>query len=436
MASARMAAVYEKLYKAVCNQNMNNVVTAAQEIFGRPVLFVDEYFHVVSMSPAHPIGDPEWDEIFQNKAMNREQIFGTLDEFLSGKKDFYKPFYADTGSCAGAPRLFAEVVQDNTVHGHIIVFWDGAPPTEEDFTIIGLVLDAICLRISSRIKSMGSWNLALSTKLEDLLAPNTPPHLERLACEAISGTMQPEYTICVATIGALASQKAFAEYAVHELQQLYRNVICVIYDNNIVTLYGGADPHGSGTPMARTSLATKLFAFFGSHDMICGLSDSFTDPSQTRCHYRQALLTARLALQLGRESSTTFSDLMPLPIFLSVLEKDTPETFIHPAIFKMRAYDQENGTAYDETMRLFSFNMHNKDRTAAALCIHRNTLLYRLGRISELFDLPYEHDQVALNLLCSYLILELGRYGSPKDLSRLSSTESSEPDDSISFRKN
>lgn len=426
MSENRMAEVYEKLYKAVCNQSTNNVLSAAYDVLKKPILFVDEYFHVVSMYPMEPIGNLEWDQILENKAMNREQIFRTLDEFLSGRKAFYRPFFANTGSCAQAPRLFAEVVQDNNVHGHIIVFWDGTPPTQEDFEIIDLVLDAIRLRISSRIKSMGSWNLALSTKLEDLLAPNTPPHLERLACEAISSTMQPEYTVCVTTIGALASQKAFAEYAVRELQQLYRNVICVIYDSNIVTLYGNAEPHGSGTPMPKMSMANRLFEFFGTHDMICGLSDSFSDPREVRMHYRQALLTARLALQLGRDKSTTFSDLMPLPIFLSVLEKDTPETFIHPAIFKMREYDRENGTAYDETMRVFSFNMHNKDRTAASLCIHRNTLLYRLGRISELFDLPYEHDQVALNLLCSYMILELGRYGSPQALSRLAVTEQEE----------
>ena len=424
MSSPRMAMVYEKLYQAVCNQNMNKVIAATHEIFDKPVLFVDEYFHVVSMQPSVPIGIPEWDEICRTKAMNREQIFHTLDEFLSGKEAFYKPFFACTGSCAEYPRIFAEVVQDNRVHGHLLVFWDGAPPTDEDFHIISLVVDALCLRISSRIKSMGSWNLALSTKLEDLLAPDTPPHLEQLACDAISSTMQPEYTICVTTIGALASQRAFAEYAVHELQQLYRNVICLIYDNSIVVLYGGTGRHGSGAPMHSRVFADKLFEFFGSHDMICGLSDSFTDPKETRSHYRQALLTARLALKLGRNSSTTFSDLMPLPIFLSVLEKDTPETFIHPAIFKMREYDRENGTAYYETMRAFSFNMHNKDRTAAALCIHRNTLLYRLGRISELFHVPYEHDQAALNLLCSYLILELGRYGTPEDLSRISSSES------------
>ena len=331
------------------------------------------------------------------------------------------------------------MVQDNTVHGHIIIFWDGDPPTDEDYEIIELVLDAIRLRISSRIKSMGTWNLALSTKLMDLLAPSTPVHLERLACEGLGIDsldivemvvdledelgIELELNDKITTIGALASQRAFAEYAVRELQQLYRNVICVIYDNNIVTLYGGAAPHGSGTPLSKSTMADRLFEFFGTHDMVCGLSDSFKDPAQTRSHYRQALLTARLALQLGRDKSTTFSDLMPLPIFLSVLEKDTPETFIHPAIFRMRDYDKENGTAYDETMRIFSFNMHNKDRTAAALCIHRNTLLYRLGRISDLFDLPYEHDQVALNLLCSYLILELGRYGSPQIMSKLSSTE-------------
>lgn len=155
MASARMTEVYEKLYKAVCNQSTNNVITVANEIFHKPIMFVDEYFHVVSMHPAGPIGRPQWDAIYENKALNREQILRTLDEFLSGKKAFYKPFYAATGSCEKDPLLFAEVVQDNTVHGHIIIFWDGDPPTDEDYEIIELVLDAIRLRISSRIKFQG-----------------------------------------------------------------------------------------------------------------------------------------------------------------------------------------------------------------------------------------------------------------------------------------
>ena len=78
MASARMTEVYEKLYKAVCNQSTNNVITVANEIFHKPIMFVDEYFHVVSMHPAGPIGRPQWDAIYENKALNREQILRTL----------------------------------------------------------------------------------------------------------------------------------------------------------------------------------------------------------------------------------------------------------------------------------------------------------------------------------------------------------------------
>mgnify|MGYP000010678608 CR=1 FL=1 len=91
MASARMTEVYEKLYKAVCNQSTNNVITVANEIFHKPIMFVDEYFHVVSMHPAGPIGRPQWDAIYENKALNREQILRTLDEFSPVRKRFTSP---------------------------------------------------------------------------------------------------------------------------------------------------------------------------------------------------------------------------------------------------------------------------------------------------------------------------------------------------------
>lgn len=76
------------------------------------------------------------------------------------------------------------------------------------------MLDAIRCCISSRIKSMGILEPGPVHQAHGSSGPSTPVHLERLACEAISGTMQPDYTICVTTIGALASQRAFAEYAV------------------------------------------------------------------------------------------------------------------------------------------------------------------------------------------------------------------------------
>ena len=66
------------------------------------------------------------------------------------------------------------------------------------------------------------------------------------------------------------------------------------------------------------------------------------------------------------------------------------------------AYDAANQTEYFRTLQVYSLTLHNKESTARILCIHRNTLLYRLGKISELFHVPYEDQQTALALLNSF----------------------------------
>ncbi len=419
--SPRMAEAYRGLFEAINEQGTDSIMRAAYQLFGCPVLFVDEYFRVVSMVPSGAIGDPEWDAIARDKHMDRDKVWGMLDEFLSGEKPFYETFYANTGSCAASPRIFGELVVGETVQGHVMVFLGDIPLREEDFEIVRLMLSAIAIKINSRTKGMSRWNLALTTKLMDLLHPQTPPGLYKLACDALSEALPPDYTVVVTPVGQKASQKAFAEYAISELQQLYRNLIAIIYDDVIVTMFGEAhrrSQNGNLAPSTKGFLQ-KILDYFGSHDMTSGVSNCFTDVSETRIHYRQALLAAQMTMRLNLGKQGLFMDLMPLPMFLSVLENERTETFVHPAIYQMQEYDATHGTDYYQTMRAFALTMHNKDRAADRLNIHRNTLLYRLGRIAELFELPYEDDKVALNLLCSYLLLELGEYGTTEQVEDL-----------------
>lgn len=49
---------------------------------------------------------------------------------------------------------------------------------------------------------------------------------------------------------------------------------------------------------------------------------------------------------------------------------------------------------YFKTLETYSMNIHNKERSAKELCIHRNTLLYRLNRICEIFHLDYEEKKI------------------------------------------
>lgn len=406
--SPRIQLAYKLFFRAVREPGVEQIIQAAHVLFECPVLFTDEYFRVSALCPNHTIGDEEWDYIVQHKMMDQKRILSIMDEFLSGEKPFYQVFYANTGSCAKNPRIMGELVKEDAVYGHVFIFLGDIPLQDDDFEIVRLMLDAISIKIDSRVRGMSKWNLAMTTKLQDLLAPDTPPHLVDLACDILGKGIMGDYAILATPIGAKASQKAFAEYAVSQLQQIYRNVISVIYDRMIVTLIGEVKSYG-GPKVLRpdtNSFIRQIFQYFKDHDLISGLSNRFTDIRDVYPHYRQAVLTAQLAEKSGFQEPAVFMDFMPLPMFSAALQQEDASVFIDPSLLELKKYDEEHGTDYYETMRVFSLTMHDRDATADQLSIHRNTLLYRLNRISELFDLPYEDRKVGLNLLCSFLLME------------------------------
>ena len=153
----------------------------------------------------------------------------------------------------------------------------------------------------------------------------------------------------------------------------------------------------------------NLFHFFEQFDLVSGLSDTFQDVGRVHTYYRQALLSAKMALRTGSGSRAVFSDYMPLPMIASILEHEDADTFLHPARSAIHLYDQEHKTDYFQTLYEYLMNMLDKRAAAAMLELHKNTFQYRLNRISELFDLDLEDAKTLMNLLLSFLLWDLTR---------------------------
>lgn len=79
---------------------------------------------------------------------------------------------------------------------------------------------------------------------------------------------------------------------------------------------------------------------------------------------------------------------------------------LSPALAQLRRYDQEHGSTYFETLRSYLSNERSVSRTAAALIIHRTTLLYRLEKITALTRLNLDSESTRLYLMLSYRLLE------------------------------
>jgi purine catabolism regulator len=157
-----------------------------------------------------------------------------------------------------------------------------------------------------------------------------------------------------------------------------------------------------GTPGADArsiaeQLATRLAADLP--DLTCALGR----PAATLAAWPGSLREAEQALLLGRDllAGARVLDFGDLGVYrLLVLLRESPElhAFYHATLVALADYDRRQAGELLKTLEAFFANLGNLARTAAALHIHRNTLLYRLGRIAEIsgHDLDDPEERLAL----------------------------------------
>lgn len=141
-----------------------------------------------------------------------------------------------------------------------------------------------------------------------------------------------------------------------------------------------------------------------------GISTPVNDPTM----WPRALGEAEQALVLGRQlfgtgSKTSVADLGVYRLLLA--QRDLPELrrFYQETLGSLVAHDGPSGELVT-TLEGYFAELGNISRTAARLHIHRNTLMYRLQRISDITGVDWKHaeDQLSLQLaLKAHRVLRL-----------------------------
>lgn len=402
----RKSDAYRLFFEAVCNGDVENIVKVAYQLFESPVVLTDENYRLICQIPNKPIGNLIWDTLYKTKTLPKNVIWDYQNLFLNNEGKIYKPFYANWGIVKAAPRIFGEVYCNQQILGHAAIFLMEKPLRDDDIEITEIFINALKTEMLRGQMNSNKWQMSTSTCFLDLLNNNRPLQTKQQAVEILKKKITGNYAIIVTLIGGKASQKAFSTYAVGELSNLYRNLISVIYDDCLVTLIGEVDLKKN---IQESKFIEGIINFLFEQNLTSGICEGFEDLWEIPSRYQQAFLTAKMAVTKHKFPLGVFSDYAPMQMFFDVSNKDAPEIFIHSVLEKINHYDKENHTNYYETLRIFSLSLHNKNAAAQKLFIHRNTLLYRLNRIQDIFDLPYEDEKTALHLLCSFLLLDANR---------------------------
>ena len=400
----RLNMAYRLFYDALMEGGIERIVVVAYQVFNRPVLVTDANYHLICQFPKASIGNAIWDQMYENKILPAETIWEYQVKYLNDHVDMYKPFYADWGIVEDCPRIFGEITNHKQILGHIAIFLMDQPLEDDDLEIAQIFIDTLRIEITKRQSSYGNWSSSFSTYLLDLLDPSVSFSEKHIARERLQHKIAGNYILITTPNENKASQKAFASYLVIEFAQRYRNVVSVLYEDCMVTLIGGV--YVNKGKFQNSSLTTEIINILEKHDLISGRCDCFSQLDEIHLRYRQALLTAKIAIAKKDTSLGTFMDYAPMQMFLEFTGKDIPKIYIHPVLDQIRKYDLENNAEYYNTLRTYIMSICNRNTTATQLSIHRNTLSYRLNYIRDLFDLSFEDEKTVLHLICSFLLIE------------------------------
>lgn len=197
-------------------------------------------------------------------------------------------------------------------------------------------------------------------------------------------------------------------------QNLTENAICDYVENVIhgscafpfrdnIVIYVDMNLFGSTVE----EITEKLIYFIRDSFLKLSLSYTITGHMYLRKQYLQAVA----AHEIGTARKPflwvhSFRD-FALPYIFSQASRQIPGSMLcHEKLLLLKAHDEEQGTEYMKTLRVYLENHLNAVQSARSLYIHRSTFLYRLDRIKAILDSDLTDFEELLYLMISFCLLD------------------------------
>lgn len=169
---------------------------------------------------------------------------------------------------------------------------------------------------------------------------------------------------------------------------------CFIHDGALVLVL--RQPKGQ---RASAPLEGNVVRFLKESGLRCGISEPFTSVLEMQPHHEQAKRIRRFATPgspIVCHEDVLVDDLLASVPFLADWRAN-----IAPGVLRLHDADRAAGTALTESLYAYLSANRSLKEAARVLNIHRNTLVYRLKRISELCDIECADADARLSLLLS-----------------------------------
>lgn len=249
-----------------------------------------------------------------------------------------------------------------------------------------------------RLKSSNAYSNIMQTNiLLDAVSGASPAEIDLRA--RISGLKFQKYMrIYILRSAYTKSSDFYSSVLLPKASALFRNQPCFPWDSCLVCLVG-TDLNGL-IPAETTQTLTDMAR---NDHLLVGVSNVFSQVSQFAEYFEQAREVLKFASR-PKQAEPIFYYL-DYALYM-MLDRIDDGKFLaqccHPALQRLAAYDQKNGTDLLPTLSTYTMTGFNKTSTAKELYIHRNTVNYRIQQIEQLCGIDLCDERLLFTLQLSF----------------------------------
>lgn len=135
--------------------------------------------------------------------------------------------------------------------------------------------------------------------------------------------------------------------------------------------------------------ADSLCAILEQYQIRGAVSDSFSDLYVIRQFYDEAVNALDLAISFKRKDTLVWYDSCKLLRAVSLIPQKESDQFYTKLVQDLLKSDMEKGTEYITTLMAYLEADRSLEVTGKKLSIHRNTVVYRINRMKELYGADF-----------------------------------------------
>jgi PucR family transcriptional regulator, proline-responsive transcriptional activator len=386
-----------RLMKAAVAGSYQDLIDISYRFMANPLFLLDTSYRVLALAPDADIPeDREWDHIRATGTTSPELVKTLKEEGILSIETKGLP---QAYSLPGFPRssIWFNIYLNSRYAGRVVVLDAYRSFSPEDQLATKILSEALKLKMSrdeafQYILGKGPvYNM-----LRDLV---TGVRFDRTVIadrlHYLSGWAKGTFRVLYVPLGS-TDEQSFDFYA----RALEKRVDsrAVLVGNALVVVI-----HYKKREDISLSRDTAT-AFLSKNGLVGGLSNEFDELSELHGFYKQAVTC--LSLSRKDEALRLYEELA-VDHILSFCADENPAMMCHPGVVRLRRFDAENGTDLTETLYAYVENERSLVRTAERLRIHRNTLLYRINKITAILDVNLADPCVRLHILISQRLLDM-----------------------------